>query len=54
VNLADSPAHAEVLAELREQLERLQAEVGDHPYTGPDSPHPEWNLEALQQHSGGR
>jgi arylsulfatase A-like enzyme len=54
VNLADSPEHAGVRAELREQLARLQAEVGDHPYTGPDSPHPEWNLEALQQHSGGR
>jgi hypothetical protein len=52
VNLADSPEHAGVRAELREQLARLQAEVGDHPYTGPGSPHPDWNLEALQQHSG--
>ncbi|WP_338025011.1 sulfatase [Brachybacterium vulturis] len=51
-NLAGDPAHATVLEELRAQLAELQAQVGDAPYTGPDSPRPAWNLDAFQQHSG--
>ncbi|RRD45946.1 sulfatase [Tessaracoccus sp. OH4464_COT-324] len=50
-NLANEPAYADVLAELREELARLQERVGDAPYTGPGSPHPVWNEEAIQQWS---
>ena len=50
-NLANDPAHHDLLIRMREELARLQAEVGDTPYTGPDSPRPEWNTEATQQWS---
>lgn len=50
-NLAVDPAYADILAELRAELARLQERVGDAPYTGPDSAHPVWNEEATQQWS---
>ncbi len=33
-NVIDDPAYAEVLADLRRELARLQAELGDQPYLG--------------------
>ena len=41
-NLIADPAYASVLAELRDELGRLQELYGDRPYEGPDTPHPEW------------
>ncbi|MFC0674635.1 sulfatase family protein [Brachybacterium hainanense] len=43
-NLADDPAHASVRAQLEDQLARLQASVGDAPYTGPDTPRLDWSV----------
>ncbi|PWH07245.1 sulfatase [Brachybacterium endophyticum] len=45
-NLAEDPAYAGVRADLAEQLAQLQASVGDRPYTGPGSWHPDWNHHA--------
>jgi hypothetical protein len=41
-NVADDPACAEIRAELEWELARLQEELGDRPYAGPDTPHPDW------------
>lgn len=41
-NVADDPAYAGVRAELAQHLATLQAELGDHPYTGPDAPRPDF------------
>ncbi|MGQ4517668.1 sulfatase family protein [Dermabacteraceae bacterium P13077] len=50
-NVVADPAYAEVLTMMRAELARLQEKVGDYPYTGPGSGHPEWNEEATQQFS---
>jgi arylsulfatase A-like enzyme len=41
-NVADDPAYAEVRAELEEKLAAYQSRYADEPYTGPDTPHPDW------------
>lgn len=41
-NVVDDPAYADVLAEMRAELARLQAEFQDEPYRGPDTPRPQW------------
>ncbi|HLR27957.1 MAG TPA: sulfatase [Ruania sp.] len=41
-NVVDDPAYAQVLAQLREELARLQQKYQDLPYQGPDTPRPEW------------
>ncbi|WP_259559647.1 sulfatase family protein [Brachybacterium sillae] len=45
-NVVDDPAYAPVVAELRAELARLQVELGDEPYRGPDTPRPEWGPHA--------
>ncbi|WP_227993893.1 sulfatase [Pseudactinotalea sp. HY160] len=42
-NVAGDPAYADILAELRAELARLQACYGDRPYAGPDTPRPDWS-----------
>jgi hypothetical protein len=49
-NVIDDAVYGTVLAELREELERLQHHYGDEPYRGPDTPRPAWN-EGFQQFS---
>ncbi|WME22877.1 hypothetical protein [Brachybacterium sp. GU-2] len=39
---AGDPAYAQALAEMQELTARMQAEVGDAPYEGPDTPGLEW------------
>ncbi|MGP9537260.1 sulfatase family protein [Brachybacterium sp. AOP43-C2-M15] len=41
-NVADDPAYAQVLAEMQALTAQLQAEYGDAPYEGPDTPRLEW------------
>ena len=41
-NLAADPAYAEALAGMQALTAQLQAEVGDAPYEGPDTPRLEW------------
>ncbi|HEX7351334.1 sulfatase [Brachybacterium sp.] len=41
-NVVEDPAYAEVLEELRSLTAQLQAEYGDAPYEGPDTPRLEW------------
>lgn len=41
-NVAADPAYAERLAEMQRLTEQLQAEYGDAPYEGPDTPRLEW------------
>ena len=41
-NLAADPAHAQQLAEMQQLTAQLQAEYGDAPYEGPDTPRLEW------------
>lgn len=41
-NVIDDPRYADVLAELRAELSRLQEQYGDQPYEGPGTPHPQW------------
>ena len=41
-NIAADPEQAEVLAELRAELARLQDLYGDLPYAGADTPRPDW------------
>lgn len=41
-NVVDDPAYADVLADMRTELARLQAEFQDEPYRGPDTPRPQW------------
>lgn len=41
-NVVDDPAYADVLAEMRQELARLQAQFADEPYSGPETPRPEW------------
>lgn len=41
-NVAHDPAYTQVRGELEAELARLQDQVGDHPYEGPDTPHPVW------------
>lgn len=36
------PAYAQSLAEMQELTAQMQAEVGDAPYSGPDTPRLEW------------
>lgn len=45
-NVAGDPAYAAIREDLAAQLAQMQAEVGDHPYTGPGSWHPDWNHDA--------
>ncbi len=52
LNVADDPAYAGVLGGLRAALARLQAEVGERPYTGQGTRHPDWNTQVVQRHSG--
>ena len=42
VNVIADPSNASVLAELRDELDRLQEFYGDRPYEGPETPHPKW------------
>src|SRR5699024_2669736 len=42
-NIVDDPAHASVKHELKQRLTLLQAEKGDRPYEGPQTPRPRWN-----------
>lgn len=49
-NVIDRPEYAEVLVELKAELARLQEHYGDLPYSGPDTPRPEW-AEGFQQFS---
>jgi len=42
-NLAGDPEYASVLAQLREELARLQERYQDLPYQGPDTPRPDWS-----------
>ncbi|TRY18222.1 sulfatase [Tessaracoccus rhinocerotis] len=44
VNVADDPAYVDVLADLRRRLAELQAEYGDEPYRGPDTPRLDWSV----------
>lgn len=39
---AGDPAYAQALAEMQELTAQMQAEVGDAPYAGPDTPGLEW------------
>ncbi|MGP5413779.1 sulfatase family protein [Brachybacterium paraconglomeratum] len=41
-NVAGDPAYAQALAEMQELTAQMQAEVGDAPYEGPDTPRLEW------------
>ena len=41
-NVAGDPAYAQALAEMQELTAQMQAEVGDAPYAGPDTPRLEW------------
>ena len=41
-NVAADPAYAQRLVEMQELTARLQAEYGDAPYEGPDTPRLEW------------
>lgn len=41
-NIAEDPAHAEVRARLEKRMAALQAQLGDRPYDGPDTPRPDW------------
>lgn len=41
-NVIADPAYASVLAELRDELARLQEFYGDRPYEGPQTAHPDW------------
>lgn len=41
-NVAGDPAYAEVLEEMQALTAQLQAEYGDAPYEGPDTPRLEW------------
>lgn len=41
-NVIADPAYASVLAELRDELARLQEFYGDRPYEGPHTAHPDW------------
>ena len=41
-DVAGDPAYAQALAEMQELTARMQAEVGDAPYEGPDTPRLEW------------
>ncbi|WP_336854098.1 sulfatase [Sinomonas albida] len=41
-NVIADPAYAPVLAELRDELARLQEFYGDRPYEGPQTAHPDW------------
>lgn len=43
-NVVDDPGHADVLADLRRRLGELQAEFGDQPYAGPDTPRLDWSV----------
>ncbi|EWS79797.1 sulfatase [Brachybacterium phenoliresistens] len=43
-NVAEDPAYAGIRAELEAQLARLQADVGDAPYAGPDTPRLDWSV----------
>lgn len=38
------PAYAQALAEMQELTAQMQAEVGDAPYAGPDTPRLEWPM----------
>ncbi len=50
-NIYGDPAYADLQAQLAVELADLQARVGDRPYEGPGTPHPEWT-EGFQEHSG--
>lgn len=41
-NVADDPAYAEVRAQLEQTLREYQDHYRDLPYTGPDTPRPDW------------
>lgn len=41
-NVIDDPAHEQVRRSLEHELARLQGQFGDLPYTGPDTPRPDW------------
>ncbi|ATG56223.1 sulfatase [Brachybacterium ginsengisoli] len=43
-NVATEPAYVQVLGELQELTAQMQAEVGDAPYEGPDTPRLEWPM----------
>lgn len=43
-NVAAEPAYVQVLGELQELTAQMQAEVGDAPYEGPDTPRLEWPM----------
>ncbi|WP_246957836.1 sulfatase [Brachybacterium sp. Marseille-Q7125] len=42
INVAADPAYAEQLAAMQQLTAQMQAEVGDAPYEGPDTPRLEW------------
>ena len=42
INVAADPAYAQRLVEMQELTAQLQAEYGDAPYEGPDTPRLEW------------
>ncbi|MDN6303569.1 MAG: DUF4976 domain-containing protein, partial [Brachybacterium sp.] len=41
-NVVDDTAYAQILEQLRTLTAQLQAEYGDAPYEGPDTPRLEW------------
>ena len=43
-NVADDPGYAAVRADLEAELARRQADVGDEPYRGPDTPRLDWSV----------
>ena len=47
-NVAGDPEYAEALHRMQAELARLQELYEDQPYTGPDTPRPDWGP-ALQQ-----
>lgn len=44
-NVISDPDNVSLIAELKQELTRLQEQYGDTPYQGPGTPHPDWGDE---------